>query len=176
MMTSTTMIPAKAVIEEACPDGNDWVLSSPSGFCHGGRPRPISSLRSVVTSEVASITQTANSAARRCFRYSIAPASSVVSTIMPYVANAVSTTFRGCRSQCSSTDQRSSEPPRWSSEVTGPQSWVTSTATTAKSAKQSSAQLNVVSRDRSSTLLLGSAGAGQGRQYAGTDALGTYLG
>ena len=44
----------------------------------------------MVASEVATITPTANSAARRWFLSSIAPASTVVSTVMPTCANATS--------------------------------------------------------------------------------------
>ena len=167
--TSTITTPAKAAADEAWPEGNDWVVSRPDLFCHGGRPRPIWILRKVVSSEVVTITPIANSAARWCFLASIAPARRAVSTVMPMVANAVSTTLSGWRSQGSWTAHPSAGPPRSSMRVIGPQPLVTSSAITANRAKQSNAQLSVVRRDRSSTRVPSVVSAGRRRraQYAG---------
>src|SRR6476659_3566324 len=163
---STTRMPQKAAIEEACPDGKELVVRKPVLFCHGGRPRPISILMNVVSSDVATITTTAKIAARRWFFSSRPPATIAVRMLIPIVAKATSTPFSGQRSQPASTAHRSAGSPRLSMLVSGPQSWVTSTATTPKRAKHRSAQLSVVRRGRSSKGLL--RGWPGGNQYAGS--------
>ena len=54
--TSTITMPAKAVADEAWPDGKEWLLSRCSGSCHIGRSRPIRILSRLVATAVTIIT------------------------------------------------------------------------------------------------------------------------
>ena len=150
MTTSTIRIPPRAVIDAACPDGNDFEDSSACSSCHSGRALPISSLRTVYVAMVVNMTPTVKSAARRWPRTSISTATASVMIVMPRVLNMTSMTRSGSTSQSDSTAYSAVGEPRSSNCATGPQPWTTASVTRPKSRNDSAAQPSSTCRDRSS--------------------------
>ena len=118
-------MPANAVTDEACPDGNEWVVSTSTGDCHGGRSRPTSSLMPVVVSEVATITPTVKNAARRWPRTNIRIARTAVMIAMPMVLKISSIHRSGRCTQSASTAHAWAPSPRSSKSRITCQPWST---------------------------------------------------
>ncbi len=164
MVTSTITTPLKAAIDEAWPDGNDWLSRKRAGCCHSGRSRPTVTFIPVVASAVTSMTPTVKTAARRWERWSMNAARTTVRMVIPTVPNAVSTSSSTRSVPGSSMRHWLAPRPRLSRSTSHDQSWRTARVSSPSASRQAPASASWVARDRSSTGRgpFGRCGAGAG--------------